>query len=363
MRPYQLTIFFFISMLVFLGGCGKKKLNSAVTIDLDLGKEYKASEIFEELDYVLLDYPDETPIVNAYKMLFTDNHIIVESRENASIFIFDKAGKLENIIRNYGDGPGEFRIFVGMSLVGNDQIRVDVGYLKKSLVFDFKGNLLEETKNQNSESVYHGQDFMLQHFPYGELDQQFIFIRSSALDTVGFVPARKGTDQMIPFGYVHTYLKGPSNDIYFLEHFTNNVYIFNQDGYLKDSIVVDFGKYQTAWETKVRLGKDTKAQTEYFIENKKVSYVSCFFPMPFGYFLSATYDYKKPHWVFLDVDKQVKKVIAGITNDIDQMPLRQYSSDQTKFHDSISCAFTGKNNTEQSNTTKQNENRYCMLQK
>ncbi|MFC0657301.1 6-bladed beta-propeller [Mongoliitalea lutea] len=319
------SVWVLISVLCLKTSCTHKETSTSTKIDLDLAKEYLASEIFEELDYVLLDYPDETPIVNAYKMLFTDKHIIVESLENASIFIFDTAGKLENIIRNYGDGPGEFRIFDGLSLVGNDQIRVDVGYLKKSLVFDFKGNLLEETINQNSESVYHGQDFMLQHFPYGELDQQFIFIRSSALDTVGFVPARKGTDQMIPFGYVHTYLQGPTNDIYFREKYTSNVYVFNQNGYLKDSIVFDFGKYQLDWETKVRLGKDTKAQREYFTDNKKVEYVISFFPMPFGYFLSATYDYKKPHWIFLDADKQVKKVIAGITNDIDQMPLRQYS--------------------------------------
>ena len=321
----HLNFFLYAIISSFLISCSKDSSSNAIRIDLDQGEAYLASEIFEELDYVLLDYPDEKPIVNAFKMLFTDDHIIVESRENASIFIFDNVGNLENMIRNYGDGPGEFRIFDGMSLVGNDQIRVDVGYLKKSLVFDFKGNLLEETKNQIAEFVYHGQDFMLKHFPYGELNEQYTFIRTSEVDTVGFVPVRKGTEQMIPFGYVHTYLKGPSNDIYFLEHFTNNVYFFNQDGYLKDSIVFDFGKYQTDWETKVRLGKDTKAYTEYFIENKKISYVSSFFPLPFGYFLSATYDYKRPHWIFLDFDLNIRKMISGIENDIDQFPLRQLS--------------------------------------
>ncbi|MFN3802679.1 6-bladed beta-propeller [Belliella pelovolcani] len=321
----SLIFILFFYILVLHGSCSEKETSYEIKIDLDQGQSYLASEILEELDYVLLDYSDENPIVNAYKMLFTDDHIIVESRENASIFIFDSEGNFENMIRNYGDGPGEFRIFDGMSLVGNDQIRVDVGYLKKSLVFDFKGNLLEETKNQIAEFEYHGQDFMLQHFPYGELNEQYTFIRTSEVDTLGFVPTRKGTEQMIPFGYVHTYLKGPSNDIYFLEHFTNNVYVFNQDGYFKDSIVFDFGKYQTDWETKVRLGKDTKAQTEYFIENNKISYVSSFFPMPFGYFLSATYDYKRPYWVLLDFDLNIKKVISGIENDIDKFPLRQNS--------------------------------------
>lgn len=326
MKINQVFILFSILLVLSLhGGCRNRETSDAITIDLDLGKKCLASEIFEELDYILLDYPDETPIVNAYKMQFTDEHIIVESRENASIFIFDRGGNLKNIIRNYGDGPGEFRIFDGMSLISDNQIRVTVGYAKKNLVFDLKGNLLEETKNLASEWTYFGDDFTLQHFPYGEIPDQNTFIRLSNADTIGYIPAREGINQLIPFGYVHNFQVGVNKEIYFLEIFTNNVYIFDPKGYLKDSIVFDFGKYQMDWETKVRLGKDTRAITQYFEENKKIDHVNIFFPMPFGYFVSATYDYRKSHWILLDFDLNVVKTIAGIENDIDRFPLRQYS--------------------------------------
>ncbi|MGY6520720.1 MAG: 6-bladed beta-propeller [Mongoliitalea sp.] len=314
-----------LSILCLQFSCSQKNASTSIKIDLDQGEKYLASEIFEELDYILLEYPDESPIVNAYKMLFTDEHIIVESRENASIFIFDIAGNLKNIIRNYGDGPGEFRIFDGMSLIGDNQIRVTVGYAKKSLVFDLKGNLLEETKNLASEWTYFGDDYTLEHFPYGEIPDQNTFIRLSNSDTKGYIPAREGINQLIPFGYVHNFQVGVNKEIYFLEIFTNNVYIFDPKGYLRDSIVFDFGKYQMDWETKVRLGKDTRAITQYFEENKKIDHVNNFFPMPFGYFISATYDYRKSHWVFLDLNLNIVKIIAGIENDIDQFPLKQYS--------------------------------------
>lgn len=326
MKINQVFILFSILLVLSLhGGCRNRETSDAITIDLDMGKKYLASEVFEELDYILLDYPDETPIVNAYKMLFTDEHIIVESRENASIFIFDRGGNLINIIRNYRDGPGEFRIFDGMSLIGDNQIRVTVGYAKKRLDFDLKGNLLEETKDLSSRWTYFGDNFILQHFPKGEKPEKYSFIRSSASDTVGYIPLRSGAEQFYEFGYVHSFQNGLQQTILFLENRSKNVYLFDKDGYLKDSIVFDFGKHQLDWETKVRLGNDHQAITSYFDTNKKVDYVNSFFPLSSGYFLSATYDYKKPHWVFLDLDLNVVKIIAGIENDIDQFPLRQYS--------------------------------------
>lgn len=312
----------FIVIALFITSCKKENLNSSIIIDLDLGKSHLASDFIEDIDYVLLDYSDQKPIVNPYKMLFTDNHILVESRETAAIFIFDAKGNLQTVIQNYGDGPGEFRLIDEMFLLDNDRFQIHVYHLKKYIIFNFQGNLLEEGKLKQSTLSYPGKDFWLFHFPKGEENNLFTLTRVTESDTSGYAPARSGMDQFYSFGYVHGFVKG-RGEIIFKEEYTSQVFRFNTNSNLKDSLSFDFGKYNLDWETKVRLAKDSGLQKQYFEENKKVRRISSFFSMPSGYFLSASYDYKNPHWVLLDSNLQVKKIVAGIENDIDEMPLKQ----------------------------------------
>lgn len=319
------SLFIKIFTILIFVSCSKKEESSAISIDLDQGKSYLVSEILDDIDYILLDYPDEKPIIGAYKMLFTDKNIIVESRENAGIFIFDLEGELQNRIQSYGDGPGEFRIFDEMFLLDKERIRIHCQYSGKYLIFDLNGDFLEEGKIESGSWSYLGENFTLSHFPNGELAENFTFIRKSAVNTTGYAPLRKGGDQFYKHGYVHSFVASHQNEKIFLETNTNNIYIFDTNGFLKDSIIFDFGKYQMDWDTKVRIGKDREAYTAYYEQNEKVERIGSFFPVPSGYFLSATYNYKNPKWILLDMDLNVNKIISGIKNDIDGFPLRQWS--------------------------------------
>lgn len=79
------------------------------------------------------------------------------------------------------------------------------------------------------------------------------------------------------------------------------------------------------WDMKVRIGKEIEANISYFEQNKKIESIGIFFPMPSGYFLSATFDYRKPNRVLLDMNLNIKKIISGLKNDIDSFPLSQLS--------------------------------------
>jgi hypothetical protein len=88
-------------------------------VDVSAAQKGKISDHFESIEYILLDYPDSLPIVGLYKMILTKDKIFVESRETAAVFIFDRKGNLQNVIRDYGDGPGQFRLIDDMFLEGD----------------------------------------------------------------------------------------------------------------------------------------------------------------------------------------------------------------------------------------------------
>lgn len=181
------------------------------------------------------------PIIDAYKMLFKDKKIIVECRENARIFIFDLEGQLQNTIHSYGDGPGKFKIFDEMFILDNERLRIHCRYSGRYLIFNLNGDFLEEGKIEAGSWSYHDEDFTLPHFPKGKLAEKFTFIKKSVLDTIGYVSLRKGGDQFYEYGYVHSFVASHQNEKIFLENNTNNIYIFDTNGFLKDSLIFDFG--------------------------------------------------------------------------------------------------------------------------
>ncbi|GEM_PF-3787625 len=103
---FNLLILLFSSLLII--GCEKpdqNKKNNSIQINLSKSRKAKLSEFFERIDYLLLDYSHEKPIVFPYKMLFDEDRCFVESRETSSVFVFNWNAEVENIIQNLGMVP------------------------------------------------------------------------------------------------------------------------------------------------------------------------------------------------------------------------------------------------------------------
>lgn len=191
-----------------------------IQIDLLDARQAKLSEFFESINYTLLDYTDEKPIVNAYKVVVTDGEYFVESRETAEVFVFDKFGQLKNIIGQFGDGPGEIRLIDGLFVYG-DTIRIDSEYANKYVLFTKVGEFIKEGKLSYRAPAMYEKDFSLYYFQHGEGPEQWTYIREdkNTLDTKqsvkGYLPLRDGFDKFLGFSAYDGFLKDPQNESFF----------------------------------------------------------------------------------------------------------------------------------------------------
>jgi len=328
----------FFCLLSILQACnsGEEKTSNLIKIDPDQSVTAKLSEHFVGIDYILLDYPDSLPIVNAYAMVFTEDNILVESRETAAIFIFDRRGKLQRVIREYGEGPGEFVLIDDLN-VNNNHIVINARP-RKELTFDFEGNLLREVKLlPGTDKSFRGKDFHLHHFQQGNGDEKWTFQRVSGVDVQGFLPLKKGHETFIRKGAPWGFSFDPfRKQVYMVEPNTYNIQVFNKDGYWKDSIAFDFGKF--SFDSKKRMDLATEHQERHFYlkDNSKVDNMTTF--NGFRNFLMLTFHLQGMgnHTVFLNDELGVISQVNDWENDFDGMKVYNshwaFTENETIYH-------------------------------
>jgi outer membrane murein-binding lipoprotein Lpp len=92
----------------------KKEENASnartITIDLDQQVETKSlQDVVSSVTAIGLEESGENPIGIIDKMIITNTNIyILDGQRSKSLFIYDRKGKLKNVIRKVGTGPGEF---------------------------------------------------------------------------------------------------------------------------------------------------------------------------------------------------------------------------------------------------------------
>jgi hypothetical protein len=97
-----------LTFLIFGCQAHEKSNSSKIFIDLDNVESARYSDFFSKIEYMLLDVPDNMPFVKPWKLVFTQNHILLNDRELGNILIFDKKGNFKKIISSSGRGPHEF---------------------------------------------------------------------------------------------------------------------------------------------------------------------------------------------------------------------------------------------------------------
>lgn len=253
-------------------------------------------------------------------MQLTDDRILVESRERAALFIFDRGGNLQNVIREYGEGPGEF-VLIDELYVRDNRICIHSYALKKWLTFNFEGNFLEEGKIPTSfNKSYIDKDFNLYFFQRGHKEEKWTFMREADEKDTSYLPLKKGYESFIskgdPWGFNFDSFR---DKLYFVEPHTYNIQVFDKNGYWKDSISFNFGQYNFDTQKRLSLAKDYREMQNYLQNNPKVENMTTFYG--FENFLITSYNIpgQGNQTLFLDNDHSVISIVKEWENDMDGM--------------------------------------------
>ncbi len=301
----------------------------AVEIDLSTSREAKLSEFFQRIDYVLLDYSDDKPIVFPYKMAFEKDRFFVESRENASIFIFDWKGNVKEVIQRYGDGPGEFRL-VDQLAVNDSILNVYAKHKNALLKFNLDGKLISETKVTLADDIHYGGDFHIYYYQHGEGVERNTFFRFSDDDSIGYLPADPNLAESYSSASVVGFIQDlTTRNIYFKEENSYLIHSFDSLGFYSRSINFDFGLNNYPLQKRVDFMRKGKAEQEYLRDHPVVARLSNFFVFRNRFFLAVNHSPRKRFWIFLDKEFNPTAIIDQFENDLDGSLIKMRTWTQT----------------------------------
>jgi hypothetical protein len=112
--------------------------------DSDLKKNFKGSEIFENVKLVPLETNDESIIGTVSKIVVVNNTIYIFDTKSRSVLMFDKQGRYLNKIHKVGQGPNEYIDIEDFAVMKNEDI----------LVLDENKKLIQFNKNTTPSQTY-----------------------------------------------------------------------------------------------------------------------------------------------------------------------------------------------------------------
>lgn len=317
MKKY--TILFFVLIFSCKESIQQKKITK---IDLDISKEIKMSEIFESLEYLLVQDQDSLPIVQPYKVLFNDSLIFIEDNELDNLFIVDRGdGEVKRVLQSFGSGPGEFNQIEDFQIKENQIIIKDV-ILGKLISFDFEGNFISEKRVSNeATNFYQGTDFLLLYFnnrstEFGanfltEFNSGEVLKYDSINNIYRDAPAFNLDNgfQWNPF-LKQIHLSHP--DFY-------EVNFFDSLGRGINSQVFDFGKYSLDDLSRKNYINGAFRESSQDDRDVYVKGISRFFAVSDMYFMLVTNGKRERHSIFMNFDFQPIIQSKKLINDFDGM--------------------------------------------
>ena len=170
-----------VLIVLLLTGCNtqpQKPIDSTLPI-LDLTKDYPKMEIdihdIAEAEYIPLETTDESVIALGAFLNISDKYIIMADLLGP-VFIFDRRGKFIRAIKNYGQGPEEHYVILGLT-VDFQKEEYYISQQTKIQVYDFSGKWQRSLKvpegvfyteffNYNEEKLIVNNSFYDRYNPY-----------------------------------------------------------------------------------------------------------------------------------------------------------------------------------------------------
>ncbi|MFC3417321.1 6-bladed beta-propeller [Algoriphagus hitonicola] len=299
----------YIQSLIFLiilnFSCDKieQKKSDLTSIDLELVRENSFSEIFEEINYVLLKENDTLPLVQPLKTVVTDDFIYILDIKLNNLFKFNRKGEVIHIFNSSGQGPQEFSQIQDYQ-IKQDTVIIQDNLSNKLIYFDNDGRFLKETKLPSiSTNFFKGVDFSF-HFINGMEGKGKDFLKIKSPSQSNFINLNlsppKGRVRLI-----HGFAEDKKSEIRTLTiPFSYQVVVFDPLGNILHLKEFEF----------LNLPELTEEEKKYL----QVMIINAFLPFPEFYYMSVFFG--RNSFQFL-LDKNFNLLFSGKNpqNDIDGM--------------------------------------------
>ena len=351
-----------VLLLIFAISCQNKYSHTKqIPLKLDTSEKEKFSDIFSEINYLLLDMGDSKILARPYHILFGADRIIVEDRDLSNIHIFDLAGKrLSSIKSDYSGGPGTIKQSEYLQLMDDKVLIYDIP-LSKTVVFDLEGNFLEEKKEPFFfDAFYHLKENRLLFNGIKDLKQGKVFInqKKNSSDDTTLLYRFPNDYYWMSVGTKDGFMADPSSDnVYFNIPYSYEIVEFDRKGDIYQSFEFDLGSKGLPHDKRFRLAENRELN-RHLAENRMINDIHSFFPMR-NHFFMYLYQHDpngKPTHHFLVFDRGMNLLYQCIDpkNDLDGMTLGgvpwTYHDDKvyiivnsTTFYNQYIQKFSGQN--------------------
>lgn len=327
---------FLMVLISFLASCNEIKKNvDNLHIDLDVSREIKMSEIFDDMDYLLIQEMDSIPIVQPYKVVFRDSLIFIEDNEQDNIFIVNRFnGKIQNVIKSAGSGPGEFNQVEDFQVRESEVVIKDV-VSGKFISFDFQGKFLNEERVYNeATNFFKGDDFILHYFNNRPTEHGYNFLTINLQgDTLLHELANSIYFSSPTFNLDNGFQWDSQKQEIFLYH--PNFYtvsFFSAKGNILRRKHFDFGKYSLPDLERVNYSNGAFSNDRDNFEKVHVKGIWRFFSFEETYIMTVVKGRREAFHMIMDKDFSPIIQISRWENDLDGMNHRNRPRFSTEEH-------------------------------
>ncbi len=164
MKKQIFKIYLLLFVLLYSCHNSKRETNNAnltferlkpINININNLKPLHLKNLFKSFSYTRLENRNDNMIGVINKIIFFQDRIFISDNNN-KIFIFNKNGKLINVIYENGRGPGEYVAFKDISIDRTEnELIIFEPVLYKFLYYDINGNFIRENRFEQSISKFY----------------------------------------------------------------------------------------------------------------------------------------------------------------------------------------------------------------
>ena len=170
-------LYFICTLCTTIASCSKSKEASmseleTITIDYENGPLVCFDSIVSDIKFIKLETKENNMIGNIYKMLITNDRIIIADKFNSkSVHLFDISGKHISKLSNLGNGPQEFLNITDIDITPSGLIAIKDNYKDILLYYNMDGEFVKK-----EDILEGGSDiaFIDDHIIAHEIFQSFI---------------------------------------------------------------------------------------------------------------------------------------------------------------------------------------------
>lgn len=303
-------IFLSLLILSLFAGCrGRSQTEDREVVDL---YSYKDNQIdyFSLVDttsyrVVKLELTENSLIGEISKVEVIDDRIIIlDRRDNKSVFMFDMEGNFIRQIGRKGRGPGEYVSAVNFVLdYDNGHIIVSDYGTPKQMFYDLDGRFIKEYRLSYLPMAYIEGRFFYAWNPMSTPEHYEVVELDTASKVVGgYYPRKRYVEKIDGYYTSRSYFFQDGKNYYFIPLFTDKLYLLTRDG-IELKHTFGFGErvfdYDRSRHTLTRDENTFRDITNFAVTDD------------LNYFFSVSYGLQTSFWVYGNLESN-KVVASGI---------------------------------------------------